>query len=129
MSEDKNNDNEKVLRFDLPIKFCGAKLVARCKINPGRSDMERVAKSKRVYEQFERCAMQSARLLVEICEFANGPAEVAGLALTYVTDCATKASDIYERYMRAFGEAVEKKRSKRAAGESGSETGPARKKD
>lgn len=50
MSKDIINDNEKVLRFDLPIKSGSAELVAHCKINPGRSDKERAAKAKRVYE-------------------------------------------------------------------------------
>lgn len=73
--------------------------------------------------------MLSARLLVEICEFANGPEDVAGLALTYATACARRADDVYNRYVLAFGKAVDKKLAARAAGESGSETGPARKKD
>lgn len=129
MSENRISDDEKVLRFDLPIKFGSEELVARCEINPKRSKEDRDAKVKRVYERAERCAMEGAKLLYEICEFANDQGEFAGLALAYVYECVRRTGDIYERYMLAFGEAVDKHLAKRAAGESESEAGSAAKKD
>lgn len=129
MRKDKINDNEKVLRFDLPLDVGSAKLVVHCKIDPERSNEERDAKAKRVFERMERCATEGAKLLVEICEFANDPGDVAGLALAYASGCVRSATEVHKHYMLAFGEAVDKKLAARAAGESGSETGPARKKD
>lgn len=129
MGENIINDNDKVLRFDLPIKFGSEELVARCEISPKRSKEDRDAKVKRVYERAGRCAMEGAKLLFEICEFANDPGEVAGLALSYVYACVRRTGDIYERYMHAFGEAVDKHLAKRAAGESESEAGSDAKKD
>lgn len=129
MSENIINDNDKVLRFDLPIKSGSAELVAHCEINPEMSDEEIDAKAKRVHERMERCATESVKLLIAICESANAPGDVAGLSLAYASACVRLANDIHKRYLHGFGEAVEKERAARATGESESETESAAKKD
>lgn len=129
MRESIINDNDRVLRFDLPIESGSADLVAHCEINPETSKEEFDAKAKRVHEWVESCATESVKLFIEICEFANDPGDVSGLALAYASACVRLANDIHKRYLHAFGEAVEKKRAKREAGESESEAGAAAKKD
>lgn len=129
MSENIINDNDKVLRFDMPIKSGSAELVAHCEINSKMSKEEFDAKAKRVHEWMESYATESVKLLIEICEFANDPGDVSGLALAYASACVRLANDIQKRYLHAFNEAVEKERAKREAGESESEAGSDAKKD
>lgn len=139
MGEDKNNDNEKVLRFDLPIKFGAEEMVAHCGISRckgARSREELVAKVNLVQAQHKKCMRECARLLCLLCEMADGPGEVSGFALAFLADNVRAVNDVYQRYLVcAMGKGLDdlarlkEKIAARAAGESGSEAGSAAKKD